>query len=192
MTIDMIEKESPEESSESTECTSLENEIANLKLNDGVEKTIRRHIAAASTIGLLPLPLFDMAALIAIQMNLIRKIAKAYDVPFTKNKVRTIVTSLISAVLPTVLAPTVASLGKMIPLVGQTAGAVTMPILAGATTYATGRVFVLHFESGGTFLDIDMDKFTKSFAEWFKRGKEVVSNEMKAEENEPETANAIS
>lgn len=190
MTIDMIQKESPEESSELAQCTTLEDEIASLKLNNDVGKTIRRHIAVASAIGLLPIPLFDMAALIAVQMNLIRKIAKAYEVPFTKNKVRTIVTSLVSAVLPTALTPTVASISKTIPLVGQTAGAVTMPVLAGAATYATGRVFVLHFESGGTFLNFDIDKVKQQYAEMFKKGKEVVS-EMKAEEKEPEAANAV-
>nr|VFJ92710.1 MAG: Uncharacterized conserved protein, DUF697 family [Candidatus Kentron sp. H]VFJ93284.1 MAG: Uncharacterized conserved protein, DUF697 family [Candidatus Kentron sp. H]VFK00431.1 MAG: Uncharacterized conserved protein, DUF697 family [Candidatus Kentron sp. H] len=192
MTIDMIEKESPEESSESIQKTGLEREIANLKLSNGVGKTIRRHIASASAIGLLPIPLFDMAALIAIQMNLIRKIAKAYNVPFTKNKVRTIVTSLVSAVLPTVLTPAaVASFSKAIPAAGTTVGVVTMPILAGAATYATGRIFVLHFESGGTFLNFDVEKIRKQYAEMFKKGKDVVSG-INAEEKEPTSATAAS
>jgi uncharacterized protein (DUF697 family) len=160
-----------------------QNEFGQLKLNYEVEKTIRHHIAAASAIGLIPIPLFDMAALVAVQVNLIRKIAKAYDVPFMKSKVRTIVTSLISAVLPNALTPTVvASLSKALPVVGQTASVVTMPVLAGATTYATGHFFVLHFESGGTFLNFNTEKAKKRYAEMFKEGKSAVTETKSAKD----------
>ncbi|VFN01049.1 MAG: Uncharacterized conserved protein, DUF697 family [Candidatus Kentron sp. G] len=193
MTTDTIRKESSEESSETVQSTSLQSELDHLKLNSNVEKTIRRHVAAASSIGLFPLPLIDMAALLAVQINLIRKIAKAYNVSFTKNKVVTIATSLISAVLPSTLTPSVSSAGKLIPLIGQTAGAITMPVLAGAVTYATGRVFVTHFESGGTFLNFDAKEAQKRYAEMFKKGKDVVA-EMKEKEkvsNESKVADAV-
>ena len=36
--------------------------------------------------------------------------------------------------------------------IGQSTGAITMPVIAGASTYAIYKVFVQHFESGGTFL----------------------------------------
>nr|VFJ45347.1 MAG: Uncharacterized conserved protein, DUF697 family [Candidatus Kentron sp. FW]VFJ60884.1 MAG: Uncharacterized conserved protein, DUF697 family [Candidatus Kentron sp. FW] len=181
MILDASNTGSSGQSPEATENTRLQSEIEQLKRNEEVEKTIHRHVAAAATIGLIPLPLVDMSALIALQINLIRKIAKAYDIPFTKNKAKTIITSLAGAVLPTTLAPTMASFGKMIPLVGQTAGVVTMPILAGASTYATGRVFALHFESGGTFLNFDPEKAKERYSGLFKKGKDVVS-EMKAKE----------
>jgi len=178
-----IDREFSDESAETTENASPLNELEYLQRRNSVEKTIRNHIATASAIGLIPVPLLDMAALIAVQANLIRKTAKAYDVPFATNKVKMIVASLISAVLPTALTPVASSLGKAIPFVGQTAGVVTMPILAGAATYATGRVFAAHFESGGTFLNFDVEKAKEPFARMFKEGKKVVG-QMKPDEDE--------
>nr|VFK23706.1 MAG: Uncharacterized conserved protein, DUF697 family [Candidatus Kentron sp. LPFa] len=189
MNIDMTA--SPDEFAETVENVNSQNEIERLKRDNEVEKIIRHHVAASSAIGLIPIPLFDMAALVPVQVNLIRKIAKAYGVPFMKNKVRTIVTSLIGAVLPTTLTPTiVASLSKAIPVVGQTASVLTMPILAGAATHATGRVFVLHFESGGTFLNFNVEKAKERYAEMFKEGKEVAA-EMKSDKNVASDAAAV-
>jgi hypothetical protein len=34
-------------------------------------------------------------------------------------------------------------------------GVLAMPALAGASTYAVGKVFELHFASGGTFLNFN-------------------------------------
>jgi hypothetical protein len=40
---------------------------------------------------------------------------------------------------------------------------------ASASTYAVGRVFIQHFESGGTFLDFDPDKVRAHFEAEFKK-----------------------
>jgi uncharacterized protein (DUF697 family) len=63
----------------------------------------------------------------------------------------------------------------LIPVVGQTAGGMTMLATGGACTYALGKVFVQHFESGGTFLDFDPEKVKAYFAEKFKEGKKFAS-----------------
>ena len=46
-----------------------------------------------------------------------------------------------------------------------------MPALAGASTYAVGKVFVQHFESGGTFLNFDPEDVRDYYAEQFEKGK---------------------
>ena len=46
-----------------------------------------------------------------------------------------------------------------------------MPAVNGAFSYAVGRVFIRHFESGGTFLDFDADKVRGYFNEQFREGK---------------------
>ena len=68
----------------------------------------------------------------------------------------------------------------MIPVLGQTAGVITMPIVAGATTYAIGKIFVQHFASGGTFLTFDPDKVKAYYTELLQEGQQVAS-EMKKE-----------
>ncbi len=50
-----------------------------------------------------------------------------------------------------------------------------MPILCGAATYATGKVFIQHFASGGTFLTFDPAKVKAHYAQMFEEGKKVSS-----------------
>lgn len=156
-----------------------------------LDKVIRNHVWASIGVGLVPLPMVDMVALTGIQLNMVRKIAKAYGVSFMKDKVKNTVGTLAGSVLPSTLGPSLASsISKSVPIVGQTVGALTMPIVAGASTYAVGKVFVQHFASGGTFLTFDPEKVKDYYAEMFEEGKktaEEVASEIKKDEPEPET-----
>jgi uncharacterized protein (DUF697 family) len=139
-----------------------------------LEKLARNHILASMGVGLIPFPLVDMVALFGIQLDLVKKLSAEYDVPFKQEIGKSIVSSLLGGFLPASLGSVVASLIKFIPIIGQTTGAVTMPVAAGAATYAIYKVFVQHFESGGTFLDMDPAKVKSYFSEQFERGKKVV------------------
>ncbi len=66
----------------------------------------------------------------------------------------------------------------MIPFVGSTLGALSMPVMAGASTYAIGKVFIQHFESGGTFLTFDPKAVKDYYAEQLKEGS-VVAKQVK-------------
>jgi lipoate-protein ligase A len=57
-----------------------------------------------------------------------------------------------------------------------------MSAIGGAATYAIGRVFIQHFESGGTFLDFNPEKVREYFKEQFERGKGVASELENTEE----------
>jgi uncharacterized protein (DUF697 family) len=149
---------------------------------DRLEKLSKHHILASMGVGLVPLPIVDVAALMGIQLNMIRKMAAEYDIPFRQDLGKSIITSLMGGFLPVTLGCAIASLIKFIPLIGQTTGAVTMPVVSGASTYAIYKVFVRHFESGGTFLDLDPSKVKSYFAEQFKKGKTVAAD-LKTEES---------
>jgi len=49
-----------------------------------------------------------------------------------------------------------------------------IPAFSGAATYAIGKVFIRHFESGGTFLDLDTAKVKAYFSEQYDKGKKLV------------------
>ena len=119
-------------------------------------------------------------------MNMLRKLAKAYDIPFSKDIVKNVIASLLGGGISVTFSGALASLMKTVPVIGQTTGALAMPILAGATTYATGKVFIQHFASGGTFLNFDPDKVREYYYEMFKEGQEVVS-EMKKDQKKKES-----
>jgi uncharacterized protein (DUF697 family) len=123
--------------------------------SQGSEATIRKYMYWAMGAGLIPIPALDVAAVMAIQLNMIAELAHAHHQDFSRDAGRAFVASLVCGSLPTALAGPFARLIKVIPLIGQTAGALAMPALAGASTYAVGKVFVEHFESGGTFRNFD-------------------------------------
>lgn len=153
-----------------------ENMETNEDRKERVRKIAKHHILASMGIGLIPIPLVDLAALTGIQLNMIRKLCKEYDVPFKEDRGKSIVTSLLGGLLSTEIGASLSSLIKCVPIIGQTVGAATMPVVAGASTYAIHVVFVKHFEEGGTILDLDPAKMKSFFSEQFTKGKKTATD----------------
>jgi len=139
-------------------------------------KSIRNHVIVSVGAGFIPIPILDMVAITGVQLNMLRKLSKIYEVPFSEHKVKNIVSSLICGSGSVPVAGVFASLIKFIPVVGQTIGSVSLPISAGAITYAVGKVFLQHFASGGTFLTFDPDKVRDYYNEMLKEGKTVAAD----------------
>ncbi|MDM8523248.1 DUF697 domain-containing protein [Desulfococcaceae bacterium HSG8] len=143
---------------------------------EAIDRLIRHHVYGSMAVGLIPLPLVDFASMTAIQLNMLRVLAKRYGVPFSKDMVKNILSSLVGGAVPVAASgPLAASLAKAVPAAGMTVGVVTMPIISGATTYAVGKVFVQHFASGGNFLTFNPEKVKDYYAKMFKQGKKVAS-----------------
>jgi hypothetical protein len=70
---------------------------------------------------------------------------------------------------------------KFIPGIGSVIGGVAMSVLSGASSFALGEVFKKHFETGGTVLDLDLNRLKKVYSEKFEKGKKV-AQEMKDDE----------
>lgn len=157
----------------------METAKAELKEIEGkeaeVNRIIRRHMWGAMGAGLIPLPVVDFIALTGIQLDMINGLSKLFGVEFSKEKGKAILTSLLGGLFPASVGGSLASLIKFIPVIGQTAGAVAMPAIGGASTYAVGRVFALHFASGGTLLDFDTEKVRTYFSEKLKEGEKVAA-----------------
>ncbi len=157
----------------------MESEVKVVDLDKAVQESdhyIKQHVWGSVALGLLPIPIVDFAGLSAIQLNMIRKIAGAFEVPFMKYKVKTFIGALVGGGVPTALGPVLGSLIKVVPIVGQTAGALTMSAMGGASTYAIGKVFVMHFASGGTFLDFDPEKVKEYYSVLLKEGEKFVAS----------------
>ena len=143
---------------------------------DRLEKLSKYHILASMGIGLVPFPIVDMVALMGIQLNMVRKLCAEYGVPFKQDAGKSVISSLLGGILPVPVGLAMISLLKFVPVIGLTTGAVTMPVVSGASTYAIYKVFVKHFEAGGTFLDLDPSKFKSYFSEQFAKGKKYATD----------------
>ncbi len=141
------------------------------------DRILRLHVWASMGLGLIPLPLADFAGVTVVQLNLLRRLAKAYHLPFFKAK--TLLASLTGGSLSAWMsAPLAAGMTKFVPAMGQTVGVMTTPVIAGATTYAIGRVFIMHFASGGTFLTFDPEKVKTYYEQMFEEGKTVATKRL--------------
>jgi uncharacterized protein (DUF697 family) len=134
---------------------------------------IRKRVYAAVGAGFVPVPIFDLVALTGIQIEMVARLSRLYEIPFRKDIVKTAISSLIGGALPVAASPLIASLLKMVPVVGYTTSAVTLSATGGASTYAIGKVFVQHFETGGTLLNFNADKVKEYYNEKFKEGEKV-------------------
>lgn len=140
-----------------------------------LDKIAKHHILGSMGVGLIPLPILDLVALMGIQLNMVKEIAAEYAIPFKQDMGKSVIFSLMGGVLPVTIGCSLAIMLKCIPLVGYSIGAVTIPGFSGACTYAIYKVFVQHFESGGTFLDLDPAKVKAYFKEQFYQGKKVAT-----------------
>lgn len=151
----------------------------NLELsNDLVKKYMWWSMGA----GLIPVPFVDLAAVSGVQLKMLKDMSEIYGLKFSENKGKSIVSALLGSIVPNSLARGgVGSLLKMLPIVGTVMGGISMSLFSGASTYAIGKAFVQHFESGGTFLDFDPVKVKEYFFSKFEEGKEVAKemNEKK-------------
>ena len=151
---------------------------------------IRKRVYGAIGIGFIPVPLVDFLGLTALQIEMIHALAKAHGVEFKKERVKSIISSLCGGLLTTASVPLAASLFKSIPVIGITAGAATINIMGGSTTYALGWVFDRHFRKGGCLIDFDAEEAKTYFKEKVEEGKNFVGKLKKKVKKEAAEAPA--
>ena len=66
------------------------------------------------------------------------------------------------------------SLLKVVPVLGHAGAFVATPIVAGAATHALGKIFIQHFEAGGTILDFEPEKVRAYFRQELEKAKTTV------------------
>lgn len=136
--------------------------------------SIKNHAMTAMGIGILPMPGVDLVALTGVQLNLLRRLGDLYGHKLSDQVGRKLLGALLSGYLPLAVAAPVASVLKLVPGVGAMAGVLAQSTLAGAFTYAVGKLFLQHFESGGTFLDFNPAEVGAKLREQVQEGKEFL------------------
>ncbi|HWD07843.1 MAG TPA: DUF697 domain-containing protein [Actinomycetota bacterium] len=137
--------------------------------------TVTRHMKLALAVGLVPVPLLDFAALAALQLRLVRELAKLYQVDFSAQLGQAAIGALVGGGASTAAAAGVRRLlGRLAGLPFILAGAASTAVFAGASTYAIGRVFMLHFDSGGTLLTFDPERVRGYYTQALAEGREQV------------------
>lgn len=137
-------------------------------------RTILTHSAWALGAGLIPLPLVDLAAVTAIQVDMLYELSHLYGQDVNRTQLR----RFVSAVAGSTMARLGASLVKTIPGVGSLLGGVSMSVLSAASTYAVGQVALqqLQQDDGRGFAGFDVNRAKAAYDQEFEKGKEVAKN----------------
>ena len=144
------------------------------------ESLVRKNVYIAAGVGIVPIPLLDLAAVNGVQFNMLYQLSRIYEIPFRKEAAKSIIGTLIGGSGVAFLIRPVWSLLKSVPVVGWAMGGLSMSIIAGASTYALGKVFIQHFESGGTFLTFDPKTVRAQYAKFQEEGRKVAEEACKA------------
>ena len=136
------------------------------------DRIIHSHTLWSMGAGMIPIPMFDILAVSAIQVDMLKQLAEAYETDFTENMGKTFVTALTGGTFARIGA----SFVKAVPGVGTLVGGASMSVLSGASTYTVGQVAKRHYETDGTLVGIDLNSARKRYDEALDRGKRVVGD----------------
>ncbi|WAS96626.1 YcjF family protein [Nannocystis punicea] len=134
-------------------------------------KIVRSHMFGSVAAGIVPIPLLDIGILGGVQLRMVRKLAELYDVEFSEQRTRVLLSSLVGVGL----AGTAGSVLKMLaPGAAKALFGLGSLAVGPATTYAIGQVFIKHFESGGTIWTFDASRAKEDYDEELEQGQRVV------------------
>jgi uncharacterized protein (DUF697 family) len=148
-------------------------------------KLVDKYAIWAGVAGLIPVPGIDLVAIGGLQIHMLRRISQIYDVGFSENIGKALIASLAGTMIPATSGVGAASLLKAVPLVGTITAGFVMPVLSSGATFAIGKAFIQHFESGGTLLDFN----PPDYREFLRNQKELWDLRKKNRSTPPAPAN---
>lgn len=141
-------------------------------------RIVERYSAIASGSVLLPIPGVDIVYITGVQIKMIRDLSTLYGVDFKKNRGKSVVTSLLSGILSNNFMFSAAPfMVRYIPVLGFLAAPLSIVLFSSALTYSVGKVFIQHFEAGGTFLNFKPEEVKAHFKKEFEKKYQVMKDD---------------
>jgi uncharacterized protein (DUF697 family) len=136
------------------------------------DRIIRDHVVWSMAAGLVPIPVADMAAVSAVQLDMLSRLATTYGVRFSLLDAKAILSALVGGGAARIGA----NLLKLIPGAGTVIGGMSMSIASGASTYAVGQVAMNQFASGKDLGSLSIEKAREMYEQAFKKGEQVAKD----------------
>jgi len=120
------------------------------------QHVVRRYSQWSIPVGLIPVPVLDIAVLSALQVKMIRDLCQVYGIDFDHRFAFAVVTGLAGSSIAKVLGTySTRQVAQYVPGVGTVFQFVIEPTLSYATTFAIGTAFIYHFDAGGKLDSFD-------------------------------------
>ena len=133
------------------------------------QRIIDDHAFYAAAVGLIPIPLIDVASVSGVQYHMIKKLSEKYDhVQFNNQKAKSVLAALTGGISSWELGLFARFLFKGVPFFGPIIGGTAMSGFSYVSTKLIGSIFDEHFASGG---DLSVEELTiQKMKETFKVG----------------------
>jgi uncharacterized protein (DUF697 family) len=149
--------------------------------DQAASRLVDRFAVWSGVAGLVPVPVVDVLAVGALQVQMLRRLSQIFDVEFSENRGKALIAALAGCMIPATSGMGAASALKAIPVVNLLAAGFVMPVLSAGATYAIGKAFIQHFESGGTLLDFN----PPDYREFVKAQKEMWESRTRGRSSSP-------
>lgn len=152
------------------------------EVQDLYERTAHQHIVgyALAAAGLGALPVVDLVAVSAVQAKLLHTLALLYGQRWDKNTITEFLglagAGIASGYIARLLSRAVV---KVIPVWGQTMGALWGASSSGATTYALGKAAIYFFTRRKDGLNVDADTLRQIYAQELERGASILKDRLR-------------
>jgi len=139
-------------------------------------RIVRKNMFWSMGISVIPIPFVDFLGSLGCQAHMIKELSDYYHIPFAKHAFKNIIAILLGGAGALYFGQYIANnASRFVPLVGRTISLAAYPLASGALTYATGKVFIEHFESGGTILTFNPKKVRDHFYKEYEEGLEIAA-----------------
>jgi uncharacterized protein (DUF697 family) len=109
---------------------------------------IDRHVACAAVGGVCPVPILNVAAVSAVVLRMIKQLSGIYEVPFERDRTRSLIIGMVGGAAPTGLGVAASSTLAVVAPGPGFVGLAVSAVTAGALTRAIGMVFLENLEAG--------------------------------------------
>ena len=120
---------------------------------------VHRYMALSAGAALIPVGGTDVLVLAGVHVALIKRLCEHYDVAFSEHGARNVLIAVAGSIVPGTIG---SILGRkvlgILPWTGAVFGWALMSAGSAAFSYAIGRLFIEHFEKGGTLLSFDTSR----------------------------------
>jgi uncharacterized protein (DUF697 family) len=111
------------------------------------QKIVERYRLYAAVGGLFPVPVVNVAGVMAIITRMVKTLSNLYEVPFERGRTRSMVIGILGGAVPTGLGAATASTVALAGPGGGFVGLAVCSLTAAALTRGIGTIMVEHFET---------------------------------------------
>ena len=148
------------------------NDIPQESAQDQSARIISNAVKWGAAASIIPVPYLDLIGLAAVQLNMVKDIARAYEQDPKSEVVRGLISTMLGTLTPYAASGAlVGSSLKFIPGGGSLLGSISLAAFGSAATYAVGKAFVKHFAQGGTVDNFSVDAVKEDLQKDFAKAK---------------------